>query len=368
MTFFGRLDYRFRTFKEQVGAFLEFNFFRLARQAERGFFLQVWECLWGWLRYGILPKSYYNFRLYQDPSPLGKKAAVYVSDRSYFSRLGRVNLRNNILLGNKWIFHNYFDAYSLPLPKCWGYFHKNGGIWKETGEIFAFADLPAIFARMLGQWVIIKPIRGSSGSRIVVARVEEGGLSIGGKTVPFLEFAENFKKSDYIIEERLPQHPELNAIYSGSVNTVRINTLYDGGEVVFWGAIIKLGTGQAEIDNWGKGSLCVGIDLETGEMGTGSRDIAYSMCIAPPLSQHPDTQAQFTGVALPCWQELKEVVAKAARLAPLLPYIAWDVAITPEGPCIIEGNGRSDLSMVQVHGGLRNAESIKWWRRQGIKI
>ena len=59
---------------------------------------------------------------------------------------------------------------------------------------------------------------------------------------------------------------------------------------------------------------------------------------------------------------------KAANLAPLLPYIAWDVALTPEGPCIIEGNGRSDLSMVQVHGGLRNPESIKWWRQQGIKI
>lgn len=372
MNFFSRLDYKIRTFKERAGAFVEFNFLPLARQAQRGFLPQVWECLWGSLRYGLLPKSYYNYRLYEDRSPLRKKARAYVSDRSYFSKLGLVNSRNNVLLSNKWVFHNYFDQYDLPLPKCWGYFHKHGGIWKETGEIFGFEDLSAIFARMAGHQVVIKPIRGSSGARIVVADIISKGegifLAVRGKEQPLAEFAPTFQKHDYIIEERLPQHPALNKVYPGAVNTVRINTLYASPGVIFWGAIIKLGTGGAEIDNWGKGSLCVGIDLETGKMSGGSRDIFYSKKITPPFTRHPDTGFEFSGVALPYWQELKEIVAKAANLAPLLPYIAWDVALTPEGPCIIEGNGRSDLSMVQVHGGLRNPESIKWWRQQGIKI
>jgi hypothetical protein len=367
-----KLEYKIRTFKEQVGGFVEFNFLKLARQADRSFLLQVWECLWGWVRYGLLPKSYYNYRMYEDKAPLRKKVKSFVTDNIYFSKLGQVNLRNNVVLSNKWIFHNYFDKYPVALPKCWGYFHKNGGVWKDTGEIFGFEDLPDIFKRMDGHKVVIKPIRGSSGARIVVADVcNEGNdvsLLISGKKVPLTEFAKNFKKIHYIIEDRLLQHDDLNAIYPHAVNSVRINTLYDTRDVKLWGAIIKLGTHGAEIDNWGKGSLCVGIDMESGRLSTGSYDINFSQKIIAPISFHPDTQVKFEGVLLPYWQELKDAVRQAAKVAPILPYIAWDVAITPEGPCIIEGNGRSDLSMVQVHGGLRNQEAIDWWRQFGIRI
>lgn len=371
MKLLSRLEYKYRTFKEQVGALVEFNFFRLARQADRSFALQVWECLWGWLRYGILPKSYYNYRLYADREPLRRKARRYVSDRSYFSKLGRVNLQNGVLLSNKWAFHNYFDGYSLPLPKCWGYFHKDGGIWKETGQVFGFDELPAIFARMAGEKIIIKPIRGSSGARITVAEVlaEPEGVFLlqNDKRIPLAEFTANFKSVSYIIEGRLDQHAELNAIYPNSVNTIRVNTLY-GEQIKIWGTIIKLGTGGAEIDNWGKGSLCVGIDPATGRLGAGSRDVNYSQAIVEPFTVHPDTGVRFAGVELPCWQELLAMVSEAAGLMPFLPYVAWDVALTPAGPCIIEGNGRSDLSMVQVHGGLLDSEAAAWWRGHGLKI
>lgn len=372
MRFLSRLEYRYRTYKERLGAFVEFNFLKMARQADRGFVLQVWECLWGWLRYGILPKSYYNYRLYERKEPLRKKAKDYVSDRSYFGKLGRVNLRNGVVLSNKWLFHNYFDGYNLPLPKCWGYFHKAGGVWKENGVVFKPQEFSEVFKRMAGETVVIKPSRGSSGARIVVAKIlveaEAVFLLVDDNKIPLEEFAMNFSSVDYIIEERLSQHADLNAIYPNSVNTVRINTLYHPGSIKIWGAIIKLGTGGAPIDNWGKGSLCVGIDIETGQMGVGSRDVHYSKAIVPPFTAHPDTQAQFTGVELPCWQEVKAIVAQAANLLPFLPYIAWDVAITPNGPCIIEGNGRSDLSMVQVHGGLLNQEIKDWWRNHNIKI
>lgn len=372
MKFLNRLDYKYRCFKEEVGAFVEFNFLRAARQTGRSVLLQVWEALWGWVWYGLLPKSYFNYRMYADKRPLSKKVKAYVSDRTYFGKLGIVNITNKILLNNKWLFHGYLEKHGVPLPKCWGFFHNNGGIWAETSEPFTFDELPSIFKRMQGQKIIIKPNGGSSGAKIVVADVlwENGSCSllISGNKVPLEEFAANFKKRDYIIEERLEQHSALNAIYAGAVNTVRINTLYDRHQVRLWGTIIKIGTGTAEIDNWGKGSLCVGIDMETGRMRTGSYDINYSKSILEPLEVHPDTGTTFAGVQLPYWQELKDTVSLAATMIPSLPYIAWDVAITPDGPCIIEGNGRSDLSMVQVGGGLNSPEIREWWKQYNIKI
>ena len=37
-------------------------------------------------------------------------------------------------------------------------------------------------------------------------------------------------------------------------------------------------------------------------------------------------------------KEVKELVLKAAMVVPNVKYVGWDVAITPTGPVIIEGN------------------------------
>jgi len=373
MKFLSRLEYRYRCFKEEIGALVEFNFYKAARQTKGSLARQLWEVMWGWLRYGLLPKSYYNYRLYEDSTPLRTKVEPYISDRVYFSKLGVVNLDYSILLNSKWVFHNFFDKHSIPLPKCWGYVHKHGGIWAPTGNSFSFEDMPSYFRYLDGHKIVIKPNRGSGGFRVVVADIacqgQECNMVIGGNKVPLAEFARNFKQHDYIIEEHLEQHVGLNKIYPHAVNTVRIITLNDSLKTVTWGAVIKIGVNYASIDNWGYGSLCVGIDMETGRLLKGSYDIGYTRTIEHPLLVHPDTNVLFYGTTLPYWAELKKTVTKAASLVSNLPYIAWDVAITNKGPCIIEGNGRSDLSMVQTQGGgLKTPEIQQWWEQFNIKI
>lgn len=367
-----RFSYRYRCFKEEVGALISFNFVAAARQTKKNLLLQIIEVLWGWVRYGLLPKSYFNYRMYEQDAPLKKKVNSYVSDRSYFSKLGRVNLRYLTLINSKWLFHNFFAKHNIPVAKCFGYFHKNGGIWTETSDYFSYDKLPELFKTLDGQKIIFKPNRGSGGFKVEVATVnweqDQCWLTFRDKKVTLEEYAENFKKHDYVVEGFLDQHEVLNKIYPHAVNTVRIITLNDTREVIIWGAIIKIGTRGADIDNWGKGSLCVGIDMETGRLQKGVYDIEFIKQIVPPVEVHPDTQAPIDGVTLPYWQELKQTVSKASMLVPGLPYVAWDVAITPDGPCIIEGNGRSDLSMVQAQGGLKNLQVKKWWEQYDINI
>jgi hypothetical protein len=82
------------------------------------------------------------------------------------------------------------------------------------------------------------------------------------------------------------------------------------------------------------------IDLETGVLGrlTGDK--------APALSEwfdrHPVTNAQVTGRTVPCWPALAALAIKAHRLVPERPIIGWDMAITPEGPSLLEGNSFLD--------------------------
>ena len=58
------------------------------------------------------------------------------------------------------------------------------------------------------------------------------------------------------------------------------------------------------------------------------------------------------------------MVEKAARMIPQVGYVGWDVAFTPNGPCLVEGNNfpgtrhlpaarphpRSDRDVCEVYG------------------
>ena len=82
------------------------------------------------------------------------------------------------------------------------------------------------------------------------------------------------------------------------------------------------------------------IDLETGALGrlTGDKATALSEW----FDRHPVTGAQVTGRIVPCWPELAALALKAHRLVPERVMIGWDMAITPDGPSLLEGNSFLD--------------------------
>ena len=50
------------------------------------------------------------------------------------------------------------------------------------------------------------------------------------------------------------------------------------------------------------------------------------------------TGARIPGTAIPYWQEAVAMCLEASRVVPQVRFVAWDVAITPDGPVFIEGN------------------------------
>ncbi|WP_394749407.1 sugar-transfer associated ATP-grasp domain-containing protein [Spongiimicrobium salis] len=139
-----------------------------------------------------------------------------------------------------------------------------------------------------------------------------------------------------LIEVAIEQHPILNHMYSGSLNTIRIITVVDSQKKVhFLGAMLRVGT-TGFVDNFSAGGVSAQIDLKTG------------IVIAPLVSKdsrlihesgkHPITHKDIIGVALPFWVELKEMVGQAALVVPSVRTVGWDVAITSKGPYLLEGN------------------------------
>ncbi|CAA9379176.1 MAG: hypothetical protein AVDCRST_MAG93-9049, partial [uncultured Chloroflexia bacterium] len=151
----------------------------------------------------------------------------------------------------------------------------------------------------------------------------------------------------YLLQAKVPQHDHLNALAPSTTNTVRVVTFLDHTNTVhIHFAILRLGRQGNVADNWDRGGISVAIDPATGVLGAGVLKPKYG---GQWLEVHPDSGVRFTGQQLPYWEEIVALCLQAARVLPKVRSVGWDVAITPTGPVLIEGNPDWDLPMVQVH-------------------
>ena len=148
---------------------------------------------------------------------------------------------------------------------------------------------------------------------------------------------------DMLAEQVVVQHPDLAAFNPGSTNVPRLNTMVDSqGNVHVFSAFLRTGCGEAVVDNMGAGGMAAHIDVDTGVVTTPAIDMHRREYIA-----HPVTGKVFLGFTVPRWEEAKAAVIAAAKETPDMRYIGWDVAVTADGVCLIEGNDRADICVRQ---------------------
>lgn len=137
-----------------------------------------------------------------------------------------------------------------------------------------------------------------------------------------------------LLEEYIVQHSHIMALSSSGLNTVRVFTQIHGGEVHFLGARFRISV-NSQVDNMGAGNLAAAVDMETGKLtGPG----VYSDITREDQALHPVSGGSITGFTLPFWKEVMDLSRKAALHAPENKSVGWDIAVTEEGPELIEGN------------------------------
>ena len=156
---------------------------------------------------------------------------------------------------------------------------------------------------------------------------------------------EIMNKKAYLIEEVIRQHPQVSYLYPYSINTYRINTILTDDNVDVLYACIRIGNNGAVIDNHHAGGMSTPIDLETGKIMYPAIDLDNNI-----FPEHPMTHVSFEGYQLPCFPEALELVKEAAKKIPQLRYIGWDVAISENGPVLIEGNHIPGYDLMQLPG------------------
>lgn len=180
---------------------------------------------------------------------------------------------------------------------------------------------------------ICKPNGGSQGANICVYRTDDIEKT-------FNEIKS--KQGKYIIEEWISQHEDLSKIYPNAVNCFRIITVFDGNDVNLLTGGITFGV-STEIANGSQPSIVAPVDFNTGIIHKPAATFGSEL-----YENHPTTGARILGVKVPFWNEILKMLDSACRKVPTVGYIGWDVAITPCGPVIIEGNTTPGYKYYQI--------------------
>lgn len=181
--------------------------------------------------------------------------------------------------------------------------------------------------------VIYKPLRGSRGNGVQSFAVDEENIRKTYDAIKSLPAG--------LVEEYVVQHKKLLELSPGSVNTIRIATISsntmditpDGKKMDVAYAALRIGGGTSIVDNFHSGGMVAAIDMETGTLITDAADMAGNV-----YANHPMTGVKIKGFEVPFFKEAVEMVKAAIEKNKPEGYLGWDVAITDEGPVLIEIN------------------------------
>lgn len=200
-----------------------------------------------------------------------------------------------------------------------------------------------LVAQLEGEPVVIKPAHSGSGVGVIMARVEEGCIVAGSSRVPAQEFLSLVMAANHphLLQRYIVQHDFMKQANPTSVNTVRIISWHTGDSVVVNEfASLRFGKPGAMVDNANAGGSIMYID-STGTIGPDAYNFNDKSRFEAPLANQ----------VIPYWAEIRAFVERLHGMVPGLFTVGWDIALTNDGPFVIEGNDGWELYVTQTPPG-----------------
>ncbi|MET8749406.1 sugar-transfer associated ATP-grasp domain-containing protein [Streptomyces sp. NPDC004667] len=286
-------------------------------------------------RWRCLPFHYFRYGGYRREVS-AERACSYLPETALFHRfLPRVN-RDTIELDDKTSCKKILASDDVPQPALIASGDRHAGVMSD-GEAVA---LPDVLDRVTGfERVVVKPSRYSSGgSGIVIVRPGEDGFDLAG-------YAQQW--GTWLVEQHVPQHPDLDVLNPYVLNTFRVITLLREGVAEVLYVMLKLGGAEGITDNSAAGGMQIRVHTD-GRLDRHGYDRYLNAHTRHGVSSVPFSEHRISRMT-----EVWELAARCARLFPQVPFIGWDIALTPEGPVVIEGNSSPSLAHIQrTHGGI----------------
>jgi hypothetical protein len=311
------------------------------------------------------PSEYYQFGLYDD------RRFDFEAKRAFIGWKGERALHERMnnhgwwaLSWDKLIFYSLLRAGGLPHPPIEAIYDPRG---RFLDGVPTFRSRQTLADFLLGEATLplfVKPSHGvyGRGAHTVLAAdaanrtltTEAGEVAVNA----FIDGLDVVHSDGQIFQQRIRPHPRIAEACGDRPSSVRMLAMVTREGIAPVHAVWKIPTGGNIIDNFQhgrSGNLLGAVDIANGRirrvvgMAAGGR--------IAERDRHPDTGEDLQGMRLPDWEAVRALTDAAGRLLPRYRILHFDIALTEDGPALLEVNlsGDCDLHQVASGKGLMNA-------------
>jgi len=303
------------------------------------------ELIWWLMRTGEANNFYYAYGL--------NLKSVHRRDLMSYRRFqwlrNRCNLRVDgarynyvCMLRDKFVFGQFASSLGVSTPTNLALLDRDKVTWLDRDETLPLESLADPDAPGLNGFC--KPLAGMQGDDAFPLRIDRGRFFAGDRPISLDELRARLP-GRFLFQHRIEQHPLMSRLNASSVNTMRLISFCIDGQATVLHGVLRIGVAPSHVDNWAAGGLIASIDLERGELrgdgffkpGAGGRTPA-----------HPVSGIRFDGFVLPHFAAAMAMVKRLHEYLPQIYSIGWDVAISTDGPLIVEGNDDWDAGCLMV--------------------
>lgn len=306
------------------------------------------------------PVHYYRYGFYRSDCPLTlAQMKEYIPDFfAYYLFYPRSFKDRNVLCEDKQLMYAVNAGLGVRQPRTL-FFLRDGRILSERLDPLAPQEYARTIAACRAEKIFVKPTFGVGGKGIAVFNRTDDGSGrlvdgVSGRTFDAACLETFAAEGDYTVQEGVRQHAAMNAVYAHAINTLRVITECVDGRARVVLALLRMGCNGMQLDNASSGGIYAKVDVASGTLV--GRAIADTR---ETFDAHPTTGFRFDGTPLPEWPAIETfAVSVAEKYAPIR-YVGWDIALSEEGPLLIEGNNGPSIEIVQdLYGGVKSLFGI----------
>jgi hypothetical protein len=252
---------------------------------------------------------------------------------------------------DKWLCARILAGSGVRVPETLAVIDVTERAYPGTRKIATVAELRAFLGEGGAVPFFGKENRGiCSYGAFLVEAADAAGLCLKGQGwIGHEAFLGEFVGATSYLLQRVERNHGFFALFADGLATVRICILVgDGGiEVPF--AVLKLPGRESIADSfWRPGNLACGIDVASGRVATARSRHRFG---TTDHHAHPETRAPLVGETLPTWEAVLELARACAPIFRPVKYQSMDIAITPDGPVLIEINTGGGFDLPQLASG-----------------
>ena len=349
-----RQNSAFHTYSKELGAPLVLDMFttatgyikeslKRAREGNLPIWRQLVEMIILELCYSIGPGFYHKARFWRRDMPFREKTRYRVGKR-YINLVAKINDRNYYKLSQHKLSEKaLLRLFGIPTAEFIGFFHPINGQASDGYPLTSGKQFAELMHRLFINSAAIKMPEGSCGKGFDIidfdaTRDDQIYSRALQREFPINEYmqikASEFDDQGILIESVIQQHPALTNLNATSVNTLRLWVRQSRHGVNVKSGLLKIGGRNSLTDYTTTGGLAVPLDVCTGSLG--------EPWLRPPannaLAEDTFDRCILEGFEIPFWQDVLLLAKQCLLIFPKHNFAGMDIAITKDGPLIVEIN------------------------------